>query len=175
MEKLTYRQQMQVLAEMQAKLNALDELVLGAIALLGREEVLQAAQDFRAEERRKVDEALAAEVERGVKDGWLIPTTVSGLKSLVVGEETLSTGVKTRLQAIPSAIPPQHRGQYIGRQVGEEFVGEGPSGKFPTKITGVYEIDEERRQQVVAEAAAAAKAKAAGAAEAPPPAPSDPA
>lgn len=161
MQKLTYAQQIQLLAEMQTRINAIDELVLGAVVLLGREEVLQAARDFRADERRKIDEALASQVAQGVEKGWLVPAKVSGLKSLVTGEEMLPDGTKGRLQVFPNAIPPPQRGQYIGRQVGEEFEAAGPAGKFKTTITGVYEVDETRRQEVLAEAEAAKAATAA--------------
>jgi hypothetical protein len=158
MQKLTYAQQMQVLAQMQARLDAVDEYLTGAVALLGKDEVLQAARDFRAEERRKVDEALSAEVAKGIEAGWLKPAPTSHLKSLVVGEEATAAG-PTRLQVWPASLPPAIRGQYLGRAVGETFEATGPAGTFSTKIVAIYEVDEDRRKQVLAEQAAAKAAE----------------
>src|SRR5574340_752364 len=159
MEKMTYRELTAVLASLGQRLDAMDTFLTGVVALLGRDEVLQAARDHADAEQKRVDEMLTAQVEDGVKAGWLKPVKVSGLKTLVVGEEINSQfpDRTTRMQLVPEGIQPKDRGNYMGREVGEEFVVGAPGGaKIRTKITGVFEIDDARRRAVIAEAQAAA-------------------
>lgn len=189
--KMTYGELTATLAAMKAQLDEMGTFLTGVVAILGRDEVLQAAKDHVADEQRRQEEMLQAQVDTGVKDGWLVPSTVSGLKSLVVGEETSPLG-KSRAQVIPASLRPADRGVYIGRQVGEEFDVKGPGGVvIHTRVLGVYGIDEERRKQVIEEHQAKARAEVAAADEAaaefaagpdpegahaaPPPAPADPA
>lgn len=151
MEKMTYRELTTIIAQLNARMNEIDMYLTGVVAILGKEEILQAAKDYAAEQTHKVEETLKAQVESGVAAGWLKPTTVSGLKSLVVGYETVAGRPAVRMQVIPEGMPPVDRGNYIGRTTGEEFIVQTPAGPVTTKITEVYEIDEERRREVIAE------------------------
>lgn len=162
MEKMTYRELTTTIAQLHARMNEVDMFLTGIVAILGKEEIIQAAKDYAADQTKKVEEMLRAQVESGVKDGWLKPAPVSGLKSLVVGHETApGRPDSVRMQVVPEGMPPVDRGNYIGRTVGEEFGIQTPAGTVTTKITEIYEIDEDRRREVIAEHQARVKAEAA--------------
>ncbi len=164
MAKMTYQQLTQAIEMTMSRLDAMDTFLTGVVAILGREEVLQAARDYVEEERARTAETLRVQVASGVAEGWLKPIPVSGLKSLVVGEERTGTAdaPPVRMQVIPVSLAPKDRGHYIGRTVDEEFAVSGPTGlTVRTKVTEIYEIDEARRRQVIEEhqAKVAAEAK----------------
>lgn len=171
-EKLTYRELTESLRNLRDRLDAMDTFMTGIVALVGKDEILEAAASYAEEQARKTEEMMSAQVKSGIEDGWIKPIPVSGLKSLLIGvEESPMSPRPIRMQIIPEGIMPKDRGNYIGRQVGEEFVVNTPAGPVKTKITEIYEIDQERRKEVIAanqaRTRAAAEAQAAAPVEAP--------
>lgn len=172
MEKLTYREITNAIVQLSARVDQIDQFLGGIVAILGKDEILAAAKDAAESAAAEVEGMLKRQVEGGVEAGWLKPIKVSGLDSVVVGYETLAGQPAHRMQVIPKGLAPKDRGNYIGRSIGEEFTLQTPVGVVTTKITEVYEVDEDRRKEVIAEAQ---KAKAVPPPEAAPePAPAEP-
>lgn len=154
MAKMTYAELTQAMQHLHQRVEAMDAFLTGVVAILGRDEVLQAGRDFVEEEARAAERQLSEQVDQAVADGWLKPARVSGLKSVVIGVEEVPGRRAARMQVMPGTMRPADRGNYLGRTVGEEFVVRAPVGEVKTKVTAIYEIDEVRRAEVVAAAQA---------------------
>lgn len=172
-EKLTYRELTATITDLRNRLNAMEVFMAGVVALVGKDEILQAASEAAEEQSKAMEDSLTKQVEAGVQAGWLKPIPVSGIKSLVVGNELPANATRpNRMQIVPEALAPKDRGAYIGRQVDEEFTVQSPGGPVQTRILAIYEIDQELRQKVMAEHQAKVKAEQEAAAAAAVPSPS---
>jgi hypothetical protein len=150
------------------RVSALEETVLALVQTVGIDEIQAAIIDQRKMngEKRVADETAA--LDEAVKDGYVLPIDAVDETAFIVGVEHDKGGnlLAYGAQQCPfTQLPEAFKPLLLGKKVGESI--ETPTGgKF--ELTGVYKLDEAKRDEVMkAKQEAAAKAAAEVPTEAP--------
>jgi len=84
---------------------------------------------------------LHLQVQAGVKAGQIRPKTdPSGPDDLMIGTETMESGLQTRFQLKPTAVDEKIRHMYLGRIPNDTFTVDTENGKIATHVLEVYEF-----------------------------------